>query len=1650
MDAFSQPVRRWFDDSFPGPTRVQGLGWPVLTRGDNALLVAPTGSGKTLAAFLWAIDRLCLGAGAGEDGAASPGRDLTDGAARTAPGVRVVYVSPLKALAYDIERNLRAPLEGVVEEARRLGIPVRPVSVDVRTGDTSAADRRRQLRKPGEILVTTPESLFLVLGSRAAANLRTVETVIVDEVHAMAATKRGAHLALSLERLAELADGPDPQRIGLSATVRPMDLAAGFLGGDRPVEVVDASEPPNMDLKVVVSVPDMEAPPPAPETLADGGGWPRGWETSGLWPSVFPRILEAVRRHRSTIVFVNSRSLCERLAQRLNELDERTRGDADASHAETDEGTDGREPLARAHHGSISHERRREIEDALKAGRLRCIVATSSLELGIDMGSVDLVLLVEAPGSTASGLQRVGRSGHGVGERSRGLIFPKFRGDLLECTVTALQMQRGAIESMQLPENPLDVLAQQIVAMCCGREWTVEAILTLVRRARPYRGLSGNLLASVLDMLVGRFPSEEFADLRPRLSWDRSRDVLTARRGADFLVRMNAGTIPDRGMFTVHLGPEGPRVGELDEEMVYESRAGDTFLLGASAWRVTEITRDRVIVRPAPGEPGRMPFWHGEGPGRPLELGRALGAFVRELGGREGDAARRWLEREAPLDLHAVSNLCAYVEEQRDATGVLPTDRTVTVERFRDEVGDWRVCILTPFGARIHAPWAMALERQVGRRFGFEVQTLHTDDGLALRFADTDVLPAGREFSARSRRGRGPGGRAGRVLADVREPVPRERRPRAAAAPQPTRQADARSGSSASDRKNLLSVVRRYPDFPILLETYRECLSDLFDLTGLVDLMTQVVEGSVRVDEVETPAPSPFARSLVFAYEERFLYDQDAPAAERRAQALTLDRELLRELLGTASLRELLDPDVIQAVEDEFQGLAPDRRPRHEDDLHDLLRRTGGLTREEIESRAPGDAGDWLARLAEQKRAVEVEFGASAGASAAAATSERGRSKGAGRKMWVAAEDATLYRDGLDAAIAAGPGALAAAGSAGRRLEDPVDGGTAPDTDPAGGFSALPADLLAPRPAPLESLLRRYARSRGPFASADAAARFGLPVGAVEPLLIGLEEAGHLVQGEFRRESADGTSAGTAESVRNSRSVVRRQVGPETQEGPGGVEWCDREVLRRIKRRTLARLRREAEPVDGAALARFLGRWQGVDTELAAATSPARRGGRRAGSPASSERALARLREAVAQLEGAPLPWRALVEDVLPARAPGFQVEMLDRLASAGELVWVGQGRLGARDGRVAIYRRERFQLLARGSDEFEAPNEAPAATPHVAILDRLRERGACFTFDLVGGVTGDGDWGETEVEAAIWDLVWAGRITNDTFLPLASLGKRRRSSTGRTTRGLPRGWRRGPRAGTAPTGGRAVGFGARRGGTGMLAGGRWSLVGDLAVGTGRVSETERAHATATLLLDRYGVVAAETARNENVPGGFEALYPVLRAMEEAGHIRRGYFVHGLAGRQFALPAAVERLRRERRGPAKRGPIGILPAIDPANPWGAVLPWPQLGAEIDHRRRGPRRLPGAWLVLRAGSPCLYLEAGGQGVWTFAALGADPEPAAAWAALRDLAGRRRRRTLRLLRIDGRPARESPWTETLDVCGFEKDVDGYRVSRLLPAV
>ncbi|MEM6701486.1 MAG: DEAD/DEAH box helicase [Acidobacteriota bacterium] len=1503
---------------------MQTMGWPKLAEGQNCLLVAPTGSGKTLAAFLWGLDRCSR---LPED---------------VEPGVRVLYVSPLKALVYDIERNLRSPLVGIGHAATRLGEPYRTSRVDVRTGDTSQRDRQRQRRRPGEILVTTPESLYLLLGSQAAETLRSVHTVIVDEIHAFAPSKRGCHLAVSLERLSEICE-EEPQRIGLSATVRPAETVAGFLGGDRPVEIVDASEPAHVELEIVVPVEDMDDPPPAasaaterpggpilalsPEEMQREEGW-RGPEVSGIWPSIYPRLLDALLSHQSTIVFANSRSLCERLANRLNELAR--------EHLEVDEEAP---DLVRAHHGSVSHAKRSEIEEALKAGTLRGIVATSSLELGIDMGAVDLVVLVESPGSVASGLQRVGRAGHGVGELSRGKLFPKFKGDLLECAVVSQRMLAGELEPIRIPKNPLDVAAQQIVAYCCDAARTSEEIETMLRRSYPFRELSGEVFVGLLEMLSGHYPSDDFADLKPRLSWDRGKDLLTSRRGAAMLTRFNAGTIPDRGLYGVHLGEDGPRVGELDEEMVYETRIGDTFFLGASTWRAVEITRDRVIVQPAPGEPGRMPFWRGDGPGRPIELGRALGGFVRELRSMPVDDREGWLRDETPLDDLAIGNLLGYLDEQAEATETVPSDREIVVERFRDEIGDWRLCILTPFGARVHAPWAMALEADFTRKTGFDVESMYTDDGIVLRFADVEELPEVDELFPDPEEVEEliveQVGNSSLFASIFRESAARSlllprRRPGQRT---PLWQQRLRS-------KNLLASVRKFPAFPIVLETYRECLQDHFDLPSLRQLLEEVQGRRIRVTSVETSSASPFARSLAFSYVAQYLYEQDAPLAERKAQALTLDKGLLRELLGHSELRELLDASALDQVEMELQCLAEDRQARDADDLHDVLRRLGDLSLHELEQRALEPPAEWLESLMGERRVCLVRVGS--------------------EERYIAAQDAGRYRDALGVQVPPG----------------------------------LPQTLLGPTERPLESLLLRYARSRGPFTTEDMAERFHLLPAQVEPLLRGFEAEGTLYRGEIR---------------------------------PGGqkIEWCDTGVLRRIKRRTLARLRGEVAAVEAHVLGRFLPEWQGV-TGLSAG-------------PQSVAAAETKLREVVSQLEGRSFPWSALCDDLLPLRVPGFQLDMLDMMAASGELVWIGRGSLGPRDGKIALCRRDRADLLLPASDEVEAER-----TPlQQAILDHLDQRGACFTSELLQRARrrleaeGAPEVQSSEVEEAIWDLVWAGLVTNDTFLPLKALRAPKRSK-----RSAPR---RSRRRGMVPP---SSPRGARRAPAGAAIGGRWSLVSELVYEP--PSDTERRFAEVSTLLERYGVVSRETALSEEIPGGFAALYPVLREMEESGRVRRGYFIEGLSGRQFALPGAVEQLRALRSqdetlptGDAEeRGGIEVLPAADPSNPWGSLLSWPQRS-----REDGPkaRRVPGAWVVLQGGRPLVYLEPSARGVVTFQALssaqasrGEDAE--AALGALLEVARRRRRRSVRIERIDGEPANESPLRELFERSGFVSDYRG----------
>ncbi len=880
-------------------------------------------------------------------------------------------MSPLKALSYDIDRNLRAPLRGIGTE----------LTVAVRTGDTPQRERQAMLRHPPDILITTPESLYLMLTGRARELFAGAESVIVDEIHAVAATKRGAHLALTLERLTEAA-GSDLQRIGLSATQNPLSEVAKFMvGPSRECRIVDTGIRKELDLRIHVPVESMVEPEatPAPELDPLSGGSEA--TRRSIWPAIYPELLELIGQHRSTIVFVNNRRGAERLALRLNDLAEKE--------------------IARAHHGSLAREERSVVEEMLKAGELPCLVATSSLELGIDMGAVDLVIQVESPKSVARGLQRIGRAGHSVGDVSRGRIFPKFRADLLECAVVAKRMRDGVIETTVVPRNALDVLAQQIVAIAAAapedQPIAVEDLYALITRTYSYAELSRTQFENVLDMLDGRYPSTEFAELRPRIVWDRVKGLIRARRGARQLAVTNAGTIPDRGLFAVTL-PDGRRVGELDEEMVYEARPGQTFLLGASTWRIEEIGRDRVIVTPAPGLPGAVPFWKGDSMGRPKELGEAIGAFAR------------WAVEQKPedlaapydLDRRAANNLVEFLREQQAATRVIPSDRAIVIERFRDEIGDWRLCILSPFGGRVHAAWGLALSAKIRDELELESDAIWSDDGIIVHLPDADE-PPGADLVLLD-----PDEIEDRVVAELSSSALfgarfRENAGRALLIPR------ARPGKRTPlwqqrlKSQSLLEVAKKYGEFPIVLETYRECLREVLDVAGLVELLTRLHRREISLIEVETPTASPFASSLLFDYVATYMYEGDTPNAERRAAALSLDRDLLRELLGQEELRDLIDPGALAQVEDDLQFLSELRRATGRDGLHDVLRTLGDLTAAEAQLRVvPGlDAERMLADLAGERRAVRVRL--------------------AGEQRWIDAGDAGLYRDALGVAPSGRP-----------------------------------------------------------------------------------------------------------------------------------------------------------------------------------------------------------------------------------------------------------------------------------------------------------------------------------------------------------------------------------------------------------------------------------------------------------------------------------------------------------------------------------------------------------------------------------------------------------------------------------------------------
>jgi ATP-dependent helicase Lhr and Lhr-like helicase len=1553
-------VREWFERAFAAPTQAQAEAWPAIAAGEHVLVSAPTGSGKTLAAFLWALDRLS-GAGAG-------------GAERE-PGVRVLYVSPLKALAYDIERNLRAPLRG---------IGAHDVTVAIRTGDTPQKERTAMLRRPPDILVTTPESLYLMLTSRAREMFSTVEAVIVDEIHAVAHSKRGSHLAITLERLEAQARvglgsrAQELQRIGLSATQNPLEEIGRFLvGPGRDVKIIDATgggargTRKQLDLRIEVPVESMsepdrrsdaERPPGSDHELEPHAG---GEATrSSIWPAIYPELLKLVREHNSTIVFVNNRRAAERVALRLNEL----------ASQENDADGQGPQPagqeIARAHHGSLAREERTKVEELLKAGDLPCLVATSSLELGIDMGAVDLVVQIESPKSVARGLQRVGRAGHGVDEVSRGRIFPKFRGDLLECAVVARRMHEGLIEPTVVPRNALDVLAQQIVAIAVSAEpatskpsssgpssdqeaapgVSVDELHALVTRTYSYSELSRELLENVLDMLDGRYPSKEFGELRARIVWDRLAGTIRARKGARQLAIANAGTIPDRGLFAVTL-PDGRRVGELDEEMVYEARPGQAFLLGASTWRIEEIGRDRVIVTPAPGAPGAVPFWKGDSVGRPKELGMAIGAFSRWAVEQDAET----LQRDYDLDERAARNLLAYLREQQQATRVLPSERTIVLERFRDEIGDWRLCVLSPYGGRVHAAWGLALSARIHERFGIDSDAIWTDDGIVLHLPDLDAEEAEALPSAIELLLLEPEEVEAAVVAELGGSALfgarfRENASRALLIPRAYPGRRTPLWQQRLKAQTLLEVARRYADFPIVLETYRECLRDVLDVPGLEALLRALHSREISLVEVETQTASPFASSLLFDYVATYMYEGDTPSAERRAAALSLDRDLLRELLGQEELRELIDPGALARVEDDLQHRSEITRATGRDGLHDVLRHVGDLSAAEVAERVfPGvEPQGMLLELERERRAIRLRLG--------------------GEERYVAADEAGLYRDAL--------GAM-----------------------PPGG---LPEAFLADVPDALRELIARYGRTHGPFSAEELRARYGIDASAV---LRELERDGELVRGELR---------------------------------PGGTErdWCEVEVLRRLRRASLAALRKEIEPADQRRLAGFLPSWQGVDRHARAGAG------------------IERLREVLVPLQGLALPVEIWERDVLPRRTGAYSQSWLDTLCSSGELVWVGAGPL-ARSGRVALYFREDAAAIGPPAMGPSARASASAASgaEHELLRARLA-RGPCFFTDLLAELDAPAE----ALREALWDLVWAGEATNDAWAPLraprlALARGERPAGNGRTLAARSSAARRSRFASH------------RRSGTQSQVQGRWSLTAAVftAGPEGATDPSARRRALAELLLERYGIVTREQVLAEGIKGGFALLYDTFAKLETLGVCRRGYFIEGMGGAQFALPGAVERLRARApsapgsapggRGSAVGGlietgasePRGLLviAAADPAQPYGAALAWPKR----EGQERRPARVAGAYVVLVDDEPVLYLERGGRGLITFAegsgsagggpaGAGRDADPLhVALHALADAVRAGRVGKLALERIDGEPAIASSLVETFVQLGFQ---------------
>lgn len=1661
LELFSNSVRYWFADAFGAPTAVQAEAWQAIARGENALVIAPTGSGKTLAAFLWAIDALM-----GEKAR------VAEAGEKWVRGVRVLYVSPLKALGADVDRNLQGPLSAISElaavESARRGAKAPEIRTAMRTGDTPADERRKIARNPPDILITTPESLYLMLTSAAREALRTVETVIVDEVHALAGDKRGAHLSLSLERLDDLLEAP-AQRIGLSATVRPRDEVARFLGGAHPVTVVATEAPPSLDLSVRVPVRDMTAVPAfggfagAGDGTRQRGAGPRrapienAWKSdralravmaegaspaphpdsrlgsSSIWPHIEAAILDEVLAHKSTIVFVNSRGLCEKLTARLNELyakrlglgaphsevagfwaaagsgeatafgDDAVRGVPTGSDAmrgapgasfRSDIGsttalvTEPAVVIAKAHHGSVSKEKRLQVERELKAGELPCVVATSSLELGIDMGSIDLVLQVAAPPSVASGLQRVGRANHQVGGRSQGVIFPRTRVEVIDAAVMAEGMEAGAIESTRLVRNALDVLAQQTVATVAmapdglpADDW-----LACVRRSACYADLGRRSFEGVLDMLAGRYGSGEVAEFAPRILWDRETGLLTPRPGSQRLAVTAAGTIPDRGMFSVVL-PEGDarqgrrRVGELDEEMVMESRVGDIIALGTSTWRIKEIGADRVIVEAAPGRAARLPFWHGEAIGRPYETGRARGALVRALDGGIARAAERdealveHVEEDAMapalrdrltadgLDEDARRNLAALIEAQRACTGAVPTDRRLVVEACPDETGDMRVILHSPFGRRVHEPWALAVAHRVTTALGFDPQAVASDDGIVLRVpAAEDALPGSDLF---------------RFDSDELESIVRERVGFTALFAARFRECAARAllmSPTAPGKRaplwqqrlkggQLLEAARREEDFPIVLEALRECLQDVFDLSALREVMDGLASGSIKMSEVRTAAPSPFAAPLVFGYLGEHLYEGDLPHAERQASLLSVDPTLLGELLGAGAVEDMLDTEVVARTVAELQRTADGWKARGAEGVADLLRELGPLTVEEIAVRTEGgEVAVLLADLEAAHRAFSAVI--------------------SGEKRWAAADD--------------GPRLSAVLG--------------------------IVAPLWAQREGklsrPLDGLAARFARTHGPFDSEEAACTLGVGVALAAESLERLAAEGRLVR-----------------------------LGPD--------RWADGAVLARLRSRSLARAREAVRPVPANAYVRFL-----LDRQDIA----------RAGEPTLA--GIDGVAQVIAQFEGVALPMEQWEREVLPARVPDFRPAMLDELIAAGEVLWaastVGEAHL------ISFFPTD-SPLAPLPVDAQAGVAEASAAEPGElgdpsldAIVRHVLVAQGPLTFraltDGAAQLAGPVARTDREVAEALQRLVWKGEATSDGLgfpraggLAAAASASAaggqtpppsRRRASSRRGRSLHSEARRAARAAVVGRQVASTAFDA------ALAG-RWS-----ALAPSGQSSTVQAVALVESLLDRYGVVTRDIALAAGVPGGLSMLYPVLKAMEEAGDLARGMFVEGMGPAQFAQRETVEALRAFAQPADASAPASLvaLPADDPACLFGAGIPWPDVAwdaaaeapaADSALVAARPARREGALVVIADGSPVLWAAPRLKSLLAFSADEKLLEAAVAVlvasvrAALKREGAPAARRKIVVEHFNGRDVLATPAASWLQGAGLVRLPDGFRL-------